>query len=836
MASLLNGTTATGSNWYLLDNTSILDSEVGSQALTTSYVLSSTFTPGAITIRGIAVKIASRPGSTGTISIALDQGGSTVSGTEVTFNVSALNANGPTWVFVTFTPVTLAAATAYSIKAKTSSAAQVNLYRNITVNNWSRFLCTTTQQTPAASDNLYLTKEYTSAGGGSDVSCDWNNTATTIFGNIEVHNGGLLFTTSLTLQHLMRTNGNIKIAAGGSFSSAMTTAAAGTFSIEFTVTGKGLTVYDGGTLDLEGVVKTVITVLNTAITAGTTGFDPLVPVGIWQNGDKVIVATTTRSQSECEERILASSSTVTANWTNNHSATDPRIAEVGNLTRVIRIFGTNSSIIWFLRTYPTAVIDLRYVEFQGYGFVATFDDGIYLNTHNTTTPCYIFGCSFHNAVSSRIRITSTATLTFEDNIVWNSPNEALLVEANSNATKDNFIVRDNLFMKGNSSVAPLVSLNDLAITFRNNILVGGGGLTQNTLYSSLVLNQSGDFTTTGFYIFNNIHSGPTGLSVLSNGTSILFDQAKIWDCFDNVYFNIDMFMSNITIQSATIFSGQNSNFRVDGQVLSSQILLSGCSITGGATLTCPYGLLFQSTNKVIEKIKLSGCTITGHSTADIGLSLTPELRLESFNSTFSTVTGISGIGNGYIKNSTDIAFGSYKSWTKHFTIESDTVFSNPNATPRIIPLGGMHSNFPHIAGSFLVAIISGTKAISIRIRKSVAGDGAAYTGAQPELVYRKFGTPGYQVLATATNAANGAWETISGNLSSSGLYELGIAVYGTTGWVNVSYFEVDDLDVTTYLDLNNIGQAVALHGTADLTTGGGGPTYIVYPLIRSIMQ
>ncbi len=88
ISSATGNFTASGT-WKLVDSTSTLDSEAANTALTTSYVTSSTFTPGAITIDGIAVKIASVSTSpSGTISVALDQGGGTVSGTEVTLNVS----------------------------------------------------------------------------------------------------------------------------------------------------------------------------------------------------------------------------------------------------------------------------------------------------------------------------------------------------------------------------------------------------------------------------------------------------------------------------------------------------------------------------------------------------------------------------------------------------------------------------------------------------------------------------------------------------------------------------------------------------------------------------
>src|SRR4030066_1051128 len=91
LISCATGNFTDASTWALGNATSLLDSEAGNTALTTSYVDSSQFTPGAITIDGIAVKIASRAASpTGTISVELYNNtlSASVAGTEVVLNVS----------------------------------------------------------------------------------------------------------------------------------------------------------------------------------------------------------------------------------------------------------------------------------------------------------------------------------------------------------------------------------------------------------------------------------------------------------------------------------------------------------------------------------------------------------------------------------------------------------------------------------------------------------------------------------------------------------------------------------------------------------------------------
>src|SRR5258708_6211077 len=124
----------TAGTWMLVDSTSLIDSEANSTPLTASFVTSPTFTPGAITVDGVAIKLALRlTGSPGnTITVALDNATVDVPGTVTTMNVSDLDVADTTlaqggWYYFRFnvagtpTPVTLAAATAYGLKVKLSS-------------------------------------------------------------------------------------------------------------------------------------------------------------------------------------------------------------------------------------------------------------------------------------------------------------------------------------------------------------------------------------------------------------------------------------------------------------------------------------------------------------------------------------------------------------------------------------------------------------------------------------------------------------------------------------------------------------------------------------------
>jgi len=155
-----NGNNTDAATWAVIDSTSYLESESNLITITTAYTGTAwtTFTPGAITVDGIAIRIAQRIGTTGTVSVELynSTGAASVAGTEVTVNMSDVVDGNPTgtttldggWMFFKFSaPVTLLAATAYQLRTKTSSASQLSIYGSSATNN-SRILRTTTTQAP----------------------------------------------------------------------------------------------------------------------------------------------------------------------------------------------------------------------------------------------------------------------------------------------------------------------------------------------------------------------------------------------------------------------------------------------------------------------------------------------------------------------------------------------------------------------------------------------------------------------------------------------------------------------------------------------------------------
>lgn len=379
LISCATGNWLTAGTWALVDSTSYSNSESASTAITTSYVSSSTFTPGAITIDAIAIKIATRTATIGTLSVALDLATVTVTGTEVTINVADLNASlaasldGGWVVFKFASPVTLAGATAYGVKIKTSSVSQVVAFSSATT-NWSRALRTTTTQAPVAGDDTIVAGEHTGAGTGNDFTVTMNETAATDYGSNTISTvtpalaickrGTLKFNDASAANPKLRLSGHAIVYNGGTLNIGTVATPIPRDSVailEFDCTADGdfgLVCRNGSTVTMQGLSRTsgkniivckltantavnliqviAITSTNFTVAAASTTFDP--------------TATTLGGSSAAAAgfNILLACSDTVANAIHKNSWTQS--ASVTNATQVFAIWikrgsGTNNRYI-----------------------------------------------------------------------------------------------------------------------------------------------------------------------------------------------------------------------------------------------------------------------------------------------------------------------------------------------------------------------------------------------------------------------------------------------------------------------------------------------------------
>ena len=403
LLSIATGNASAAGTWGLVDATSFVSSTETAVVLTTSRVGVTTFTPGAITVAGIAVKLAVRTGTTGTITVDLDQGGSLVAGTDVTINVSDLpvaataDLNGGWHYFQFASPVTLLAATAYAVKCKTSSSSQVSLFAT-SGSNWSRCLVTTTTQAPVAGDDMIICGKYTGAGASTSYTVTWNITATTDFGSTPTASNSLLAPgicvcnkgtlsvgTTAATNYNMKMSNSIIVYTGGTLNFGTTGTPMprdSTFTLQFDCGANvdyGLTIRNLGTFNAQGLSRTsgkniYYCLLNTdeAVNQTTLGVDT--DTG-WLDNDVIAVASTTRTYSQTESGALngnagASSLTVdgfagvAGGLAFAHSGTSPTQAEVILLTRNVEIKGASAALQAYVVFAATATVDCDWTAFK----------------------------------------------------------------------------------------------------------------------------------------------------------------------------------------------------------------------------------------------------------------------------------------------------------------------------------------------------------------------------------------------------------------------------------------------------------------------------------------
>lgn len=261
----------TDATWQTVNSNSYLNSESANTATTTSYVASQTFTPGAITVEGILLKIKYKTTTaTGTFSVQLFNSTGSVAVTAVTCNVTDLPNNDSSaeggWFYFKFSsPQTLIAATTYSIRVLSSVAGTVFVYRDATGGNWSRGLVTTTTTSLATSDDVIICGNITAAATTTVNTVTFNYTGANVCNTLEIGGYGKLVGENAASTNYVLTiasGGFIKIAQGGIFEGSTSSArlpSSSTFTIILTNATNGVTFIDVrnyGTLRLFGASKT----------------------------------------------------------------------------------------------------------------------------------------------------------------------------------------------------------------------------------------------------------------------------------------------------------------------------------------------------------------------------------------------------------------------------------------------------------------------------------------------------------------------------------------------------------------------------------------------------
>lgn len=831
LASIVTGNFSAASTWSLIDSTSYLNSETSTAVVPTSAgatARSSAFTPGAITISGIAVKLANRTGTTGTLTVELWNNtlGSVVAATTVTINTADLpaaitaNADGG-WIVFGFASVLLLVANDYMVQCTTSSASQISLFTDATTNNWSRMLRTTTTQAPTTGDDLVVSGELTGAGTSNSFTVTMDSTAATDYGSASTstvspslavcNKGTLTYGSAAATNYILRQSGHLIVYQVGVFNIGTTGTPIprnSTALLEFDCAADadfGFIGRNGSTINIQGLSRTSAkNVVSCKLNTDATGSPGSTVLGVdtdtgWLSGDVIIIAGTSRTASDSEQRTLsvnasATQLTITVALVKPHLGTSPMQAEVINLTRNVKLQSVSSSpvAVTFFYAGQTAIVDVDWAEFvnMGEGLVVQ-RRGVVAET--TTGSFNMQFCSLHDFEDYGFYINGTAAnnITFSNNVGWQLSVVSGEAGTVANATTGSAIViNGNVFIGSGAEYTFCIgwSLSDIGITFTNNTVA---------CYNYFGFAIAEPEATFGTFSGQTSHSNHVGYDISGNGMKGSFTNDSLWR--NRSRGTTIGRMVELVIDGASII-GNVSGVELGGDNLALYIVFRNCLISGDAEFETANGFTLHP--YIGGAVVCDNCDIN---TVTVGIDLcSTNLPIHMifrdcvFSATFEVNCQVNLGAVGFVSSQRhNQVSGNHKTWLAYGTLATDTtIFNTASPSMRMTPRSSsLKLESAAMFQGIKAAVNNGSFVnISVYTRKS-DGSPDAYNGSQPRLILKAnpaIGIDADVVIATHTAAA-GTWEQLIGTTSTAsddGVMEFVVDCDGTNGWVNVDDWSV----------------------------------------------
>ena len=836
LASIANGSFTASTTWGVIEETSF---RAGANSfgwtITTNGGLLSTgnFTPTATTnVTHVAFRMVGT-GSGGVLGcdILNVTANTTVAGSSFTMNKTVLQyvagSMSASWFMLKLpSTVTLISGVSYAIRF--SSTVSGTFIQTTSGGNTAtlamRFLVTSTNQAPAAGDDLWVCAEYTTASTVNQFTVTMNNTTSaTTFGSNTAGYGGinlnqdafLRYQTSGSTNYYLRLNGNLWLNAGATFSmgtSANTIPSTSTAVLEFSGASQGIQTNgtNGPTgftnylyvFESAGVNPTYPHVLLAAdVSTGATTFTTNVSTG-WKSGDTIVLAGTDAVATGQDLRTLSTDAvgttlTVTSGLTNAHGGSGDIVGEVMNLTRNVRIINSNASQGVFNLT--NSLMDIQGTEIRNMGTMTVSGAGQKTFRYS----------SFYN--STQISAIVSGVMNFDYNCFYNC---------------GYFIVGSSVTSAGSTALPSTVNFNCFILntTTQNGYL---GGVSINPKFTDFIGNRASGFAAIAGTIFGSLifatslssytdrlNSGIISANTLhSSTTGVGIYLVSSLNIYDMTVYRISATRAGVELTSAEGVKFYNSNFYGNistfgqfniGTSYGSELI--NCNFRGGTTISANRGLRLAGQTDLI----LRNCTFgTGqtHSTADVEILVARDNTVLFENCLLNSTTKFSSLtnlfGNSFVKlqryqqtNNNHYIYTTIGNAAQY----DGVIFKIGSASTRLIPLT---TTFKHKSPVKIIPVTSGTSpTVSVWVRKSTVSDasGANYNGAQPRLMLlyspSVFNYTGQtdQVLATMT-AAVGTWEQLTATIPYTAYNNGGFNIYvdcdGTAGWINV-----DDWSVT----------------------------------------
>lgn len=830
-----NGNNTDAATWAVIDSTSFNESETTGISAPTVYATTYTqFTPGAITVDGIGLRLQNRNGTTGTFSTELynHTAGASVAGTEVTVNCSDFVDGGSTaldggWMFFKFSaPVTLLAANNYSVRFKTSTGTQITI-GSASSTNPTRILRTTTTQAPTTGDDRFIMGEWTAAATMTTRTVTLNDTGAAVdYGSastsqvtpaLSISAGGIVLAgTTAATTYVQKISGNVVVYNGGilrlaTSGSRMPTDSSFTWTFDCGANVDfGIDVRRKGEFTAYGESKTRWTLLTGDEAAAQTVIGVVDTTG-WKVGDTLVFAPTGTTTTQGETKVIQTVDsgvqvTLTAGLTNAHTGTGDVVGEVGNLTSNVKIVGVSATLCTFICFRESSLGVLDNVEVQYFGASTTNKRGVECQHISTSVnSCTFNSCAFRDYIQSQTgtvgNVQAAGNLYYITNCVF------ALITANSSPT--------GLTATGGSTGTPTFDISGNLITglsvvfstgFTMSLVTGAGGTCTNnriagcttgvSLAPSFVQDTVSNIS--GF----KVHSCVVGLSLSSV-------QTKTISTSDFVSNSIGM--SSIPgvniIESCNFYgnSGSGATLTTSSNGISRLTTFNNCSFRTRTSFNQPAGVLLNSGYGTSNYVVFNSCTFgqtSAHTTADISHTAFHAGTLILNSCAFASTTELTTTSYTLLDENASIQFqrkdntdGNHVMYVKQGIITPDTtIFKTASPSIRITPKSAIIPCSNKLA-SFKAFVSNGqTCTPTVYVRESVVGDGTDYNGNFAKLYVKanyNLGITSDTLLDTATASSTGAWEALTGAtaaVTDDGVLEFYVVLDGTTGWINIDDF------------------------------------------------
>ena len=834
LCAAANGDNTSAATWGVINATSYVEANTTSTIIPTTYATTyAQFTPGAITVDGLAVRLSARNGTAGTFSVDLynHTAAASVAGSEVTIDandvglVTSANDNGGWYFFKFSSALTLIAANAYSVRKKTSVSSQLS-FAGSSATAPSRFLRTTTTAAPVAGDDRFVIGEWTGAGAMTTRTVTLNDVTVVDYGSaatsivtpaLSICKGGIVLAdTTASTNFTQKVSGNIVIYSGGTFN----VASAGTpypttstFTLNMDCVANvdfGIMPRYGSIMKFYGEARQRWTLLTSNEAAAATVIQVVSTAG-WKAGDTLVFTPTGVTAGQGETKVIqtvdsSTQVTLTTGLSFAHTGTGDVVGEVGNLTSNVKIRGTSASVGTYVNVLTGADVALDNVEVQYYGSTTTNKRGVVCLYTAAVGQMVLNSCAFKNGTQTTATVGSTENtgigqFTITDNVVYST-----IANASGAAT----------------ITTTLTNGSDLVYDFTGNLIAGSG------VGTGFILSTYRSYTT-GVIDNNRVAGFQNGVNSVCSNTTIPETYCKITNLLvHSCSTGMNTSGSAYLILEDSIFV-RNTSIGITG--LASSGLITNCSFIGNATAgissttTGALGGTFVINTSTfrgatgfnqaaglaisnaggVPNITFNSCNFgqtVGHTTADINVTAMFYSRIVFNNCNFFSANEVNAVANTLIGDSGGLFFqkidgvaGAHRSIVTYNTITPDAaIFSTAAPSLRMTPKS---TTVPANSKEFMfrVSINSGEScAPSVKVRQSVVGDGAAYNGSFAKLYLKSNPALGFSsdtLIDTASGASSGAFEILTGStatVTDEGVLEFYITCSGTAGWLNIDDF------------------------------------------------